>query len=108
MNFTIEITPQTVITAAAFVAAVIALMGYVFKSRDWIKKQDKQDAENKADVTALEKQHNEDIAAIKDELRLLTKGVLACLKGLSEQGCNGPVTKGIEEIEEHLNEKAHQ
>ena len=107
MNFTIEITPQGVITAAAFVAAVIALMGYVFKSRDWIKKQDKQDAENKADITALEKHHNEDIAEIKDELQLLTYGVLACLKGLKEQGCNGPVTEAINKIDKHLNERAH-
>lgn len=107
MNFTVEITPQGVITAAAFVAAVIALMGYVFKSRDWIKKQDKQDAENKADITALEKHHNEDIAVIKDELQLLTYGVLACLKGLKEQGCNGPVTEAINKIDKHLNERAH-
>jgi len=33
---------------------------------------------------------------------------LACLKGLHEQGCNGPVTHAIEEIEEHINKQAHK
>ena len=32
---------------------------------------------------------------MEDELCLLTYAVLACLKGLKEQGCNGPVTEAI-------------
>ena len=35
-------------------------------------------------------------------------GVLACLKGLKEQGCNGPVTAAINKIETHLNQRAHE
>ena len=103
----IEITPQGIITAAAVVAAVGALLGYLFKSRDWVKKKDELDAKNIASIEALEKHHNEDIAVIKDELQLLTYGVLACLKGLKEQGCNGPVTEAINRIDKHLNERAH-
>ena len=38
---------------------------------------------------------------------LLTYGVLACLKGLKEQGCNGPVSEAINKIEKYLNKKAH-
>lgn len=38
---------------------------------------------------------------------LLTYAVLACLKGLKEQGCNGPVTEAIGKIEKHINQKAH-
>ena len=44
---------------------------------------------------------------MKEEQALLTEGILACLKGLKEQGCNGPVTEAINKIEKHLNEKAH-
>ena len=44
----------------------------------------------------------------EDEQGLLTCGVLACLKGLREQGCNGPVTEAIGKIEKHLNRKAHE
>lgn len=36
------------------------------------------------------------------ENKILLKGLLACLKGLKEQGCNGPVTQSIAEIEEYL------
>ena len=51
---------------------------------------------------------DEELAAIKAEQALLTYGVLACLKGLKEQGCNGPVTEAINRIEKHINEKAHE
>lgn len=44
---------------------------------------------------------------MEDELCLLTYAVLACLKGLKEQGCNGPVTEAIGKIEKHINQKAH-
>lgn len=89
---TIHITPQTVITAASLCAALIALTGYMFKAHDWVQKQNAQDAQ---------------IKALKEEQQLLIYGVLACLKGLKEQGCNGPVTRAIDKIEKHLNEKAH-
>lgn len=35
-------------------------------------------------------------------------GVLACLMGLKEQGCNGPVTDAIHAIEKHINKQAHK
>ena len=100
---TVHITVQGIITASAFVAALIALAGYIFRARDWVKKQSGQDQQ----IKALEKHHDDDIAEVKGELQLLTYGILACLKGLKEQGCNGPVTEAINRIEKHLNEKAH-
>lgn len=51
---------------------------------------------------------NQDMDAMKKEQTLLVYGILACLKGLKEQGCNGPVTEAINKIEKHLNQKAHQ
>ena len=100
---TVHITAQGIITAAALVAALIALAGYMFRARDWVKKQDGQDKR----IDALKENHDKDISAIMDEQQLLTYGILACLKGLKEQGCNGPVTEAITKIEKHLNEKAH-
>ena len=44
----------------------------------------------------------------KEENELLLKGQLACLKGLKEQGCNGPVTTSINEIESYLLKQAHK
>lgn len=88
----ITITVQTILTAAACVAALIALFGYLFKGYDFVKRQKEQDLV---------------IQDIQAELTLHTYGVLACLKGLKEQGCNGPVTEAINKIEKHLNQKAH-
>jgi hypothetical protein len=100
----ITLTWQTVITASAFVAAILALIGIFAKAVRWMDKQ-KQQTE---DIETLRATHNHDMEAIKQEQTLLVYGVLACLKGLKEQGCNGPVTEAINKIEKHLNQKAHE
>lgn len=100
----IVLTWESVITASAVVGAVIALVTYFSKVVRWMDKQKKQDE----DIKELRKHHEEDMASIKEEQTLLVYGVLACLKGLSEQGCNGPVTEAIGKFEKHLNEKAHK
>lgn len=48
------------------------------------------------------------IRAIQTEQTLLCYGILACLKGLREQGCNGPVTDALDRLEKHLNKTAHE
>ena len=88
----ITITGETIIAFAALLAAVFAIIRYYNKGYDWLKRQEKQDKE---------------IEAIKEEQQLLVFGVLACLKGLKEQGCDGAVTTAIDKIERHLNLKAH-
>ena len=100
----ITLTWQTIITAAAVVGALGALATFVAKLVRWVDRQKKQDE----DIKGLKKHHEEDMASIKEEQTLLVYGVLACLKGLSEQGCNGPVTEAINKLEKHLNMKAHQ
>lgn len=100
---TLYITGQGIVLAASIVTAVITLGGIAFKARDWVKKQDGQDQK----IEELKATHDKDITAIMDEQQLLTYGILACLKGLKEQGCNGPVSEAIGKIEKHLNEKAH-
>ena len=102
MNITI--TWQTAITAFAVVGAVVGLVAYFSKAVRWVDKQNKHDA----DIKALREHHEEDMSEIKTEQTLLVYGILACLKGLKEQGCNGPVTEAIREIENHLNNKAHK
>ena len=53
------------------------------------------------------KRQHEELKAIRREQTLICYGLLACLKGLKEQGCNGPVTEAMNRIEEHLNQAAH-
>lgn len=43
-----------------------------------------------------------------EERKLLLKSILACLYGLKEQGCNGPVTKAVESLETYLYDQAHK
>lgn len=100
----ITLTWQSIITAGAVLGAAIAIVTYFSKVVRWVDKQGKQDS----DIQEIRKHHEEDMASIKEEQTLLVYGVLACLKGLSEQGCNGPVTEAIRKLEKHLNKKAHQ
>ena len=88
----IVLTWQSLVGAAAIVGAVVAIITYLRKLFGWFEKQEMQDQE---------------IKEIKEEQTLLTYGILACLRGLHEQGCNGPVTEAIDKIEKHLNQKAH-
>lgn len=101
---TIEITPQNIILCFSLIGAAVGIIAYFAKAVRWMDKQKKQDEE----IKALRDLHNSDQRYINAELTLLTYGVLACLKGLREQGCNGPVTEAVNKIEKHLNEKAHE
>lgn len=80
-------------TLAATITALGVIFGAIFAVHKWFLKQEKQD---------------KDIKAIKEEQTVLTQGILACLQGLHEQGCNGPVTAAIVQIETHLNKQAHK
>lgn len=83
---------QLIITAGSLISAVAVVWGAIRKLSKWIEQQEKQDKE---------------IANIKKEQCLIVYGMLACLKGLKEQGCNGPVTEAITKLEKHLNTAAH-
>lgn len=87
------VTWQTILTAGAVISAVAVLAGTYNRAYRWTLRQKEQD---------------EELQAIRQENTLLTYGVLACLKGLAEQGCDGPVHEAIEKIETSLNLRAHQ
>lgn len=97
------ITWQALITAGSVLAAAGAVLAVVVKVFRWIDRQSQQDKE----LGQLKAKHDKDIAALQKEQTLIVFGLLSCLKGLQEQGCNGPVTAGIEKLEKHLNLKAH-
>lgn len=75
------------------ISAILLLGGVFLKMHKWYLKQEKQD---------------KDISQIKDEQTLIVYGTLACLKGLKEQGCNGPVTEAVSKIEKYINQQAHK
>ena len=84
---------QIIITIASVITALGVIFGVIFAVYRWYLKQEKQD---------------NNIKTIKEEQTLLTYGVLACLKGLKEQGCDGPVTTAINQIEKYINKQAHK
>ena len=84
---------EVVIIIASVITALGTIIACFTTIHKWILRQNKQD---------------EDIKSIKEEQKVLTTGVLACLKGLKEQGCDGPVTEAIHSIENHLNKEAHK
>ena len=84
---------ELIITIASVITAFGVIIGSFTVIHKWVLKQNKQD---------------DDIKSIKEEQKILTTGVLACLKGLKEQGCDGPVTEAIKDIEYHLNKEAHK
>lgn len=89
----VTLTWQTLLTVAAIVGAVVAIISYLRKLFGWFEKQELQD---------------KSIEEIKAEQAILTSGILACLKGLVELGCDGVVKEQIQNIESYLNNKAHE
>lgn len=98
------ITVQDIITAAAFISALTVIITLLVKVLRFVDRQKKQDGE----LVDIRKMHKADMDSMKQEQTLIVYGLLACLKGLKEQGCNGPVTEAINKIEKHLNQKAHE
>ena len=84
---------EVIIIIASVITALGTIIACFTTIHKWILRQNKQD---------------EDIKSIKEEQKVLTTGVLACLKGLKEQGCDGPVTDAITKIEKHINQAAHE
>ena len=62
---------ETIIMAGSLLTAVVVMFSAVFAVYKWYLKQNQQDVE---------------IERVKSEQCLLTYGMLACLKGLKEQG----------------------
>ncbi len=112
---TITLSWQSIITAGAVITALTVIITLFVKIVRFIDHQKAQDVqisanreERERELEEIRKMHDADMHAVKDEQTLIVWGVLACLKGLKEQGCNGPVTKAIEKIEKHLNIEAHK
>ena len=89
----VTINAEAIMTASAVLAALGGIGGVAVWCLKFVDRQKKQDHE---------------LAAIRREQTLICYGVLACLKGLKEQGCNGPVTAALDKLEKHLNEAAHE
>lgn len=97
------IDAETIVTAAKVIGALtVIITGLIAVYKFYLKPREVEKA-----LDQLRKEHEEDIKKINEEQCLITYGLLACLKGLNEKGCNGPVTEAIKKMEKHLNKQAH-
>lgn len=101
---TLNLTWESIIFAAAVLGAVAVILKWISGGVNFVKKP----IENEHSIEALSKHHEDDMSEVREELRILTYGILACLKGQQEQGLDGPVSEAIVMIEKHLNKKAHE
>ena len=86
------IDAKTLIELAALLTALGVIGGAALWAVKFVDRQKKQDQE---------------LTAIRKEQTLICYGVMACLRGLKEQGCDGPVTAALDKLEKHLNQAAH-
>ena len=87
------IDAKTLIELAALLTALGVIGGAALWAVKFVDRQKKQDQE---------------LTAIRKEQTLICYGVMACLRGLKEQGCDGPVTAALDMLEKHLNQAAHE
>lgn len=97
-----EITLEQIASAITLITVIV---GFVISILKWYKHKIEDKLTNfELRIAELEN----DSKTNKEENTILLKGQLACLKGLKEQGCNGPVTQSINEIESYLLKQAHK
>lgn len=84
---------QILISAAAAVSALSVLCAFAVKMvRFWL----------------AQKAQDREIEHVKREMGVICYGVLACLDGLKQMGCDGNVTQAKNNLEKHLNQSAHK
>ena len=103
-----DITVGQLVTIIGALSTVIGFIVVVYKilrssALDKIEANTKEIEQLKIEVGVLKSEAKDS----KEERLLLVNGVLACLKGLQGQGCNGPVSEGIKNIENFLMKKSH-
>lgn len=94
------ITPDMIIRLASLVAAIGALISGIVAVYKAVRAMDK--------VVENNKRQNAEIAEIREEQTISCYALQGCLKGLIEQGCDGPCKDALELLNKHLNKKAHK
>ena len=84
---------QTIITVGGIITALGIIIGLILKVHKWYLR-----------LVQLE----EEVARIKKEDRMLCKGLAACLDGLEQLGANSIVSKTKAELNDHINNNAHE
>lgn len=84
---------EMAIKIISLLTAIVGILVFILKVHKWYLKQEQQDTE---------------IKQIKEELRIINMGVLACLDGQVQLGCNHTVPATKKMLEDYINEQAHK
>ena len=104
------------LTALLGGSGIVGLLFWAIKRtierRDERRKAEAEKMEDtRSKITTL-LEHNQRVdatlQAMAEENTLQCYCLLAALRGLEEQGCDGPVKDGIHRLEKHLNKRAHE
>ena len=106
---------------AVFLTALLGGSGVVGPTTWLIKRKIEGNAQNRQEEAQKKEETRQKIEqliehskamdsrldSMADENTLQCYCLLAALRGLEEQGCDGPVKDGINRLEKYLNKKAH-
>ena len=92
-----QILTEAAKSIAELIGALAVIGGVVFGVFKFVESQ-KQQA----------KRQQEDSREVREELTVICYGLKACLQGLAEQGCDGPVHDALDRLDKHLNKAAHK
>ena len=95
---------DTIITIAGVITALGVIIGVFIKCYNWYLAQKKQGET----IEELKDQHNDDVSQLRQEFRIVIRGLSACLDGLIQQGCNHDVPEAKKKLDEYLNQQAHE
>jgi hypothetical protein len=82
-----------IISLAAVVGAAVALINYTSRVFLWLHKTTQQ---------------QEDLKAVKEEQRIMSLALSACLDGLIQLGANHEVPKAKKELDDYIRSQAHK
>lgn len=97
------VTWQTLVTAAAIIAAAVAIIGYLKKAFNWFAVQEDQTN----DIAELKQKEAKDISDIKREQTMIVYALSACLDGLVQLGANHTVPVARDKLDKYINQQAH-
>jgi hypothetical protein len=86
-------TATDIISLAAVVGAAVALINYTNKAFLWLHKTSQQ---------------AEDLKTVKEEQRIMSIALSACLDGLLQLGANHNVPKAKKALDDYITSQAHK
>lgn len=86
------INSNTIISLATLITAIGSIFGVIRWGIKYVEHDKMQD---------------EKLKSFQKTQTVILYGISACLKGMKEQGCDGPVEEALKRLEEHLIETAN-